>query len=98
MAVRHIVMWSLKNADDAAFFQAELESCRTLVPGILHFEVGVRTEGHEANVDVLLNSLFENEAALAAYQNHPHHKAVGARVGPLRRERHVLDYPVARKD
>ena len=33
--IRHIVMWSLKNADDAAFFQAELESCRTLVSGIL---------------------------------------------------------------
>ena len=98
MPVRHIVMWSLKNADDAAFFQAELESCRTLVSGILEFEVGVRTDGLEANVDVLLNSLFENEAALAAYQTHPHHKAVGARVGPLRRERHVMDYPVQRKE
>ncbi len=92
MPLRHVVMWSLHRAEDAAAFRAELESCRTLVPGILQFEVGVRQPGCEASCDVILNSLFENEAALAAYQNHPHHKAVGARVGPLRRERHVMDY------
>ena len=94
MPIRHVVMWSLHDPADAPRFKAELDSCIGLVPGILQFEVGVRQPGHEANCDVMLLSLFADAAALQAYQNHPHHQAVSARVGPLRRERHVLDYPV----
>ena len=92
MALRHLVMWTLKDAADAPRFKAELDSCAGLVPGMRSFRVACRREGLEANVDVLLDSSFADAAALAAYQNHPHHKAVSARIGPLRVSRHVLDY------
>jgi len=87
-------MWRLKNAADAPRFKALLDGCRDLVPGMLRFDVGIRAEGLEANVDVVLVSRFADAAALDAYQNHPHHKAVGAELGPLRLDRHVLDYNV----
>lgn len=92
MTIRHLVMWTLHDAADGARFKAELDSCRGLVPGMLEFRVALRRTGLEANVDVLLDSSFADAAALDAYQNHPQHKAVGARIGPLRATRHVLDY------
>jgi quinol monooxygenase YgiN len=90
--IRHVVMWTLKDAVDAPRFKAELDSCVDLVPGMQNFEVRLRSEGLEANVDVLLDSTFVDAAALDAYQNHPDHKAVSARIGPLRNTRHVMDY------
>ena len=94
MTVRHIVMWTLRDPADATVFKAELESCRALVPGTLSFAVALRPEtGHglEANVDVMLDTTFADALALADYQTHPHHKAVSARLGPLRLTRHVMD-------
>ena len=90
--IRHLVMWTLKDAADAPRFKAELDSCIGLVPGMQSFHVALRSEACEANVDVLLDSTFVDAAALGAYQNHPHHKAVSARIGPLRNTRHVMDY------
>jgi quinol monooxygenase YgiN len=90
--IRHLVMWTLKDTADAPRFKAELDSCIGLVPGMQRFQVALRSDGLEANVDVLLDSTFADAAALDAYQSHPHHKAVSARIGPLRSTRHVMDY------
>ena len=94
--IRHVVMWKLKNPADAGHFKARLDSCGDLTEGILAYEVGIRADGLEANVDVMLFSEFTDAAALAAYQAHPQHKAVSAELGLLREARHVLD--VARAD
>ncbi|WP_309678561.1 Dabb family protein [Polaromonas sp.] len=90
--IKHIVMWKLKNADDAPHFKAQLDSCSQLVPGMLAFEVAIRTAGLEASCDVVLYSVFEDSPALAAYQNHPHHQHVSSGLGALRESRSVLDY------
>jgi quinol monooxygenase YgiN len=92
MSLRHVVMWTLKDPADAERFKAELDSCIDLVPGMLTFKVALRQDGLEANVDVLLDSTFSDATALAAYQTHPHHQAVSAKLGPLRHTRHVMDY------
>jgi quinol monooxygenase YgiN len=92
MAIRHVVIWTLHDPADAVGFKAELDSCAGLVPGMREFEVGIRDATLEANADVVLVSLFNDEAALAAYQNHPHHQGVSARLGVLRSERRVVDY------
>ncbi|PPE70619.1 Dabb family protein [Caldimonas thermodepolymerans] len=90
--IRHIVMWQLHDPADAPKFKALLDSCKALVPGMVEFEVGTRTPGLEANMDVVLVSTFTDKAALDAYQNHPHHKAVGAELAKMRSARSVLDY------
>lgn len=92
--LRHVVMWKLKKSTDAPRFKALLDSCRGLVPGMHEFEAGIRSADLEANCDVVLVSTFVDAAALQAYLNHPHHKTVGAELGPMRRDRHVLDYLV----
>ncbi|MEJ8809588.1 Dabb family protein [Variovorax ureilyticus] len=90
--IKHIVMWKLKNPGDAAKFKAQLDSCKGLVPGMREFEAAVRTEGLEANVDVVLVSAFDDRAALQAYLEHPVHVEVSGVLGGLRESRTVLDY------
>ena len=90
--IKHIVMWKLKNAADASNFKAQLDTCRQLVPGMLAFEVATSTAGLEGNFDVVLYSVFEDSAALAAYQNHPHHQQISSGLGVLRDTSSVLDY------
>ena len=92
--IKHIVMWKLKDAADAPGFKAQLDSCQHLVPGMLAFEVAIRTADLEANCDVVLYSVFENSAALAAYQNHPHHHQISGGLGAMRDTRCVLDYEI----
>jgi hypothetical protein len=94
MPIRHLVMWKLWDTADAPRFKAELDSCIDLVPGMDAFNVVLRQNALEGNVDVLLDSTFADRAALDAYQAHPHHKAVSARIGTLRETRHVLDYEI----
>jgi quinol monooxygenase YgiN len=90
--IKHIVMWQLNDPADAPKFKELLDSCKSLVPGMLEFEVGIRTPRLEATMDVVLVSTFTDKAALDAYQEHPHHKAVGAQLGRLRSARSVVDY------
>ena len=90
--IRHVVMWKLNDPADAPRFKQLLDTCIGLVPGMIEFEVGIRSTGLDANVDVLLVSSFVDAAALDAYQNHPHHKAVSSQLGPLRESRSVLDH------
>lgn len=92
--IRHVVMWKLREPGDAPRFKALLDSCQGLVEGMLEFEVGIRSQGMEANVDVVLVSRFSDAAALAAYLSHPHHKTVSAALGPMRETRSVLDHAV----
>ena len=92
--IKHVVMWKLKNAADAPHFKAQLDTCIDLVPGMRRFEVATRTPALDANCDVVLYSEFEDAAALAAYQNHPHHQQISTGLGALRDTRSVLDYEI----
>ena len=41
--IHHIVQWTLKDPADAPRFKALLDGCAGLVPGMLAFEVGIRS-------------------------------------------------------
>ncbi|HRH16154.1 MAG TPA: Dabb family protein [Aquabacterium sp.] len=90
--IRHIVMFTLKDPANAPKVKALLDSCKALVPGIHEFDVGIRTDGLEANADVVLVSTFADAAALAAYQPHPHHQGVVAQIREMAAGRQVIDY------
>ena len=85
-------MFNLKCAEDAPKVKALLDSCKDLVPGMHEFEVGIKTDGLEANADVVLVSTFVDAEALAAYQPHPHHQGVVAQIREMAAGRHVVDY------
>ena len=92
--LKHIVMWKLTDAADIDVFAKALRSCKDLVPGMRGFEVGTRSEGLEADHDVVLVSSFDDEAALQAYLDDPHHRNVAAQLGAMRGSRAVLDYVI----
>jgi hypothetical protein len=90
--IHPIVQWTLRDPADARRFKTLLDGCAGLVPGMPAFEVGIRMPALEANTDVVRVSAFADAAALDADQRHPQHQAVAAQLGPMRRERHVLDF------
>ena len=97
--LRHIVMWTLKDeAEGQAKVQNMLKarelllSCSSLVPGIELFEVGLKAEGLDCTCDVILNSVFKDEAALTAYQNHPDHIAIKPFMKAIVAQRQCMDF------
>jgi hypothetical protein len=99
--LRHIVMWNLKDhaegasrAENAIKLKAALESCRSIVSGQGHFEVGLAQPGFDATCDVILVSDFDDPSALQAYQVHPKHVAIKAFVAAVRESRQCIDYEV----
>ena len=74
--VKHIILWKLKDESNTAEVKADikkgLEGLMGKIPGLL--EIKVQTTSLESsNVDVMLYSVFENEAALKGYAVHPDH-------------------------
>ncbi len=99
--IKHIVMWKLKDeaegndkATNAKLMKEKLDAIANLVPGMLKLEVGFDLKLDATAYDVILYCEFENEAALAAYQEHPQHKAVFPFIGAVRESRVAVDYAV----
>jgi hypothetical protein len=97
--LRHIVMWKLKahaegadRATNVAKARALLESCARLHPGIVHFKVGSALPGYDCTCDLVLDSTFVDQAALAAYQNHPEHVAIKPFMKAVVAERQCMDF------
>jgi quinol monooxygenase YgiN len=93
--IRHVVMWELHDAADAAIFRDALLPCAQLVQGQRGYEVAIPSGDLPASVHVCLIATFDDADALQRYQDHPTHQEVVRRIGPLRKQRHILDYEVA---
>lgn len=97
--LRHIVMWRLKDeaegqskAENMLIAQEALMRFSNLVPGIELFEVGLKTDGLDCTCDLILNSVFKDEAALTAYQNHPDHLAIKPLMKAIVEQRQCMDF------
>ena len=94
--VKHIILWKLKNeynTDEVKLgIKDGLEDLMGVVPGLL--EIKVETETLDSsNVDVMLYSVFENEAALKGYAAHPEHvKVADTFVRPYTASRACIDF------
>lgn len=97
--VKHVILWKLKETVAGAEkekvlreMKENLEALVGKVPGLVRLEI-VTTPLASSNADVMLNSLLENEEALAGYQSHPDHVAVAnAYVRPFTEVRLCMDY------
>ena len=97
--VKHVILWQLKDelsAEEKAAVKAGikegLEALAGKIPGLT--EIKVQTEGlASSNADVMLDSTFEDEAALKGYAVHPEHVAVAdGKVRPYTKTRVCLDF------
>lgn len=99
--VKHIILWKLKDEltkeekeQVKAGIKGGLEGLAGQIPGLL--DIKVRTECLESsNVDVMLDTTFEDEASLKGYSVHPKHVAVAdGKVRPYTAIRSCMDYEV----
>jgi heme-degrading monooxygenase HmoA len=97
--LRHIVMWTLKEEAEGHSRYENMLKARdillqfaNLTPGIELFEVGVKSGGLDCTSELILNSVFKDEEALKAYQNHPDHLAIKPFMKAVVQQRHCMDF------
>lgn len=96
--VKHIILWKLKeehnNISVKSDIKENLEKLIGKIPGLL--EINVQIEGlASSNADVMLYSVFQDEAALKGYAVHPEHVYVAdIFVRPFTETRLCLDFNV----
>lgn len=96
--VKHIILWKLKSeftAEQVAEAKAEakkrLENLNGKIPGMLSLSVII--DGCDSsNADMMLDSAFVDEAALAGYQVNPLHQEAAGYVRSVVENRLCLDY------
>ena len=96
--VKHIILWKLKeehnNISVKSDIKENLEKLIGKIPGLM--EINVQIEGlASSNADVMLYSVFQDEAALKGYAVHPEHVYVADTfVRPFTETRLCLDFNV----
>ncbi len=99
--VKHMILWQLKDefsaeekAEIRKGIKEGLESLQGKIPGLL--DIHVQSEFlPSTNADVMLDSTFENEAALKGYSAHPEHvKVANEKVRPFTKSRLCMDFEV----
>ena len=94
--VKHIILWQLKpehnNNSVKQGIKNGLEGLLGKIPGLV--EISVQTTGlATSNADVMLYSVFEDEASLKGYATHPEHLFVAdTYVRPFTMTRLCLDF------
>ena len=98
--VKHVILWTLdpKLSKDMMWqvkcgIKEGLEGLVGKVPGLIDVKVHIDGRLASSNVDVMLDSTFENEEALRAYAMHPDHVAVAdKKVRPYTVQRSCFDF------
>lgn len=94
--VKHIILWKLKEEQNKFSvkqgIKSGLEGLIGKIPGLV--EISVQIESLESsNADVMLYSVFDDEASLKGYAVHPEHVYVADTfVRPFTETRLCLDF------
>ena len=96
--VKHIILWKLKESlteEEKTAARAEakrrLENLNGKIPGMISLKV-VTDRLASSNADMMLDSEFENEEALAGYQVNPLHVEAATYVRSVVEARLCLDF------
>ncbi len=97
--VKHIILWQLKDeltenekVQVKEEIKAGLEGLLGKIEGLTEIKVYIKGLD-SSNADLMLYSVFENEAALKGYAVHPEHVAVAdTKVRPFTKTRLCLDF------
>ena len=96
--VKHVILWTLKESENKEEIKANikngLEGLMGKIEGLK--EITVYTNGlASSNADLMLDSTFEDEAALKGYAVHPAHVQVAdTLVRPFTATRSCLDFEI----
>lgn len=98
--VKHIIIWDFKDEltaeqkkEAAARMKEGLEGLKGVVEGLVSIKVNTELLG-TSNGDIMLDSEFTDEKALAYYADHPAHVKVKEYVHTVVKARKCVDYIV----
>lgn len=99
--VKHVILWTLKSDINELeklkvkqHIKMALEGLNGKISGLKEIKV-ILDPLPSSNADIMLDSLFENEASLKAYAIHPSHVAVADKyVRPYTATRTCMDYTI----
>jgi hypothetical protein len=97
--VKHVILWKLKeeySSEEKSTIKAGikqgLEGLKGKIPGLVDIKVNVNPLP-SSNCDVMLDSVFTDEASLKGYSVHPEHVEVAnTKVRPFTASRVCMDY------
>ncbi len=96
--VKHIILWKLKESfteEEKSVARAEakrrLEALNGKIDGLIDLKV-ITDRLPSSNADMMLDSTFETEEALAGYQTNPLHVEAATYVRSVVEARLCLDY------
>jgi hypothetical protein len=99
--IKHVVTWKLKadaegatKAVNAARMKTLLEACAGQIRGLRSVEVGIDEAVDPTPWDVVLIAVFDDRAALDAYQDHPLHQAAKVFIAKVREQRSAVDFEI----
>ena len=95
--VKHVILWKVKDdvtESNKLNAKKALEDLKGKIDGLVDIKVNIHPLP-SSNVDMMLDSTFENEDALKAYATHPLHVAAAdGFVRPITCVRSCMDYEV----
>lgn len=97
--VKHMIIWKIKDGceDKSAVkekVKAELEALTGKIDGLIEMHI-ITAALPSSSGDLMMDSLFESDEALKAYQKHPLHQHVAnTYVRPNMCQRLSLDYEI----
>jgi len=90
--VKHVVMWKLRDKNDAQAIKEALEALGGKIPGLHSVEVGIDFLASEQSADLILIAELDSREALNVYQEHPDHQAVIPMLKAAAIARTVVDF------
>lgn len=92
----HIVLFKLKDTSAPSVQKAVdvLSGMRGKVPGMRSLLAGADVVHSDRSYDVALVCMFDDRAALDAYQDHPAHQPVRAHMRQVRESSYTCDFDV----
>ena len=98
--VKHVIIWDFKDEltpeqkkEAAARMKEDLEGLNGVIEGLINIHVITDLLG-TSNGSIMLDSVFEDEKALAYYADHPAHVKVKEYVHTVVKARKCADYNI----
>ncbi len=96
--VKHVILWKLNEVmtegtkeDAVKKIKHDLEDLNGKIPGLISLSI-ITPDIASSNADIMLDSSFESEQALAGYAVHPLHVAAASFVRANTQTRLCIDY------
>ncbi len=95
--IKHVILWKLRADHDPEDMAKKIAYCkdafaalRHKIPGLISIKL-YTSPLPTSTCDLMLDTVFEDEASYLGYKTHPEHLAVASVIRPLITERVCMD-------